>query len=111
MKIYIVQEFNRSDYDFDTDIKYHGAYTSKDNAIEKAKDVFEKLKAFYADEIDEHTYNEDMGEDEDEDYYFDEAGEVDFDIDDEMGFYKFTFGSEEDFELHSVEVKECILHE
>lgn len=110
MEIYIVQEFSRSDYAFETDIEYHGAYTSRDNAIEKAKSVFEKLKTFYADEIDKYTYKEDLDENEDEDYYFDEAGEVYFDIDDERGFYQFTFGSEEDFELHSVEVKKCTLH-
>lgn len=115
MKIYIVQEFSRADYDFSTDIKHYGAYVNRDEAIAKAQSVFEKLKQEYASEIDRYTRkededNEDFDEDDedfDEDYeYFDEDGEVEFYIDDEKGRYEFHFGSEEDYELFSVTVEE-----
>ena len=105
MEIYIVQEFSRADYDFSTDIEHHGAYVNREDAIVKAKEVFDGVKKLYEDDIDKYTYKED---DEDD---FDEDGEVKFRIDDESGYYEFTFGSEEDFELHSVEVVGCILHE
>lgn len=49
MKIYIVQEFSREDYDFSTDVKNYGAYVNRDEAIARAKCVFEKLKQTYAD--------------------------------------------------------------
>lgn len=112
MKIYIVQEFSRADYDFSTDIKHYGAYVNRDEAIAKAKSVFESLKQKYADEIDRYTRKEDTNFDEDdedwdEDYEeFDEDGEVEFYIDDEKGRYEFNFGSEEDYELFSVTVEE-----
>ena len=107
MEIYIVQEFSREDYDFSTDIEHHGAYVNKDKAIEKAKEVFAKLKHKYTDEIDQYTPKCD----EEDDEYFDEEGEVEFYIEDDKGFYAFSFGSEEDYELHEVKVVKCVLHE
>ena len=103
MKIYLVQEFSREDYDFSTDVKNYGAYVNRNDAIVKAKQVFENLKQLYADEIDQYTYKEDSDE------YFDEDGEVEFYTDDEKGRYEFNFGSEEDFELFSVTVEEIEL--
>ena len=100
MKIYLVQEFSRADYDFSTDIKHHGLYVNRCEAITKAKQVFENLKCEYEDEIDKYTYREDS------DDYFDEDGEVEFEIDESKGLYEFHFGSEEDFELFSVTVEE-----
>ena len=107
MEIYIVQEFSREDYDFSTDIEHHGAYVNKDKAIETAKEIFEKLKRKYADEIDQYTPKYD----EEDDEYFDEEGEVEFYIENDKGFYAFSFGSEEDYELHEVKVVKCVLHE
>lgn len=101
MKIYLVQEFTREDYDFSTDIKNYGAYVNRDEAIARAKSVFESLKEKYADEIDQYTYKED---EEHEDFDWD--GEVEFYTDDDKGRYEFNFGSEEDYELISVTVEE-----
>lgn len=101
MKIYLVQEFSRADYDFSTDIKHYGLYVNRDEAIVRARQVFEKLKEEYAKEIDQYTRKEDEDDD-----YFDEDGEVEFYIDDDKGRYEFHFGSEEDFELFSVTVEE-----
>jgi hypothetical protein len=101
MNIYLVQEFSRADYDFSTDIKHYGLYVNRDEAIAKAKSVFESLKQKYADEIDRYTRKEDTN--------FDEDGEVEFYIDDEKGRYEFNFGSEEDYELFSVTVEEIEL--
>lgn len=103
MKIYLVQEFSRADYDFSTDIKHYGLYVNRDEAIVRARQVFEKLKEEYAKEIDQYTYKEDSDES------FDEDGEVEFYIDDEKGRYEFNFGSEEDYELFSVTVEEIEL--
>lgn len=100
MKIYLVQEFSRADYDFSTDIKNHGLYVNRDEAVVRARQVFENLKEQYAKEIDKYTYKEDNDE------YFDEDGEVEFDIDEDKGWYEFSFGSEEDFELFRVTVEE-----
>lgn len=100
MNIYLVQEFSRADYDFSTDIKNHGLYINRNEAIVRARQIFEKLKEEYAKEIDQYTYKEDN------DDYFDEDGEVEFDIDEEKGWFEFTFGSEEDFELLRVTVEE-----
>jgi hypothetical protein len=114
MEIYVVQEFSMADYDFSADVEYHGAYINIDDAKEKAKSVFESLKEYYADDIEKYTRKEYEEEDDEEDSYedyFDEDGEVEFDIDEEKGYYELHFGSEEDFELHRVEIKECILHE
>ena len=91
MKIYLVQEFSRADYDFSTDIKNHGLYVNRDEAITKAQDVFENLKQEYADEFDKYECDD---------------GEVEFDIDEEKGWFEFSFGVEEDFELFRVTVEE-----
>lgn len=101
MKIYLVQEFSRADYDFSTDIKHYVAYTNRNEAIAVAKQIFENLKQKYANEIDQYTYKED-----EDNYGFDEDGEVKFDINDDKGWYEFKFGSEEDFELFRVTVEE-----
>ena len=91
MKIYLVQEFSRADYDFSTDIKHHGLYVNRNEAVAKAQDVFENLKQEYADEFEKYECDD---------------GEVEFDIDDDKGWYEFTFGVEEDFELFRVTVEE-----
>lgn len=93
MKIYLVQGFSRADYDFSTDIKNHGLYVNRDEAIVRARQVFEKLQ-------EQH-----ISEDEDDDC-FDEDVEVEFDIDEDKGWFEFSFGSEEDFELFRVTVEE-----
>ena len=93
MNIYLVQEFSRADYDFSTDIKNHGLYMNRDEAIVRARQVFEKLQ-------EQH-----ISEDEDDDC-FDEDVEVEFDIDEDKGWFEFSFGSEENFELFRVTVEE-----
>ena len=104
MKIYLVQEFGRSDYDFSTHIKHHGVRVNRDEAILIAKQVFEDIKKRYADEIDRYTYKEN-GDNED----FDEDGEVKFLVDNNKGIYEFHFGSEEDFELFRITIIEIEL--
>ena len=94
MKIYLVQEFSRADYDFSTDIKHHGLYVNRNEAIAKAKDVFDGLKQEYAEEFEKYECDD---------------GEVEFDVDDDKGWYEFTFGIEEDFELFRVTVEEIDL--
>lgn len=91
MNIYLVQEFSRADYDFSTDIKNHGLYMNRYEAIVRARQVFEKLQ-------EQH-----ISEDEDD---FDEDSEVEFDIDEDKGWFEFSFGSEENFELFRVTVEE-----
>lgn len=86
MNIYLVQEFSRADYDFSTDIKNHGLYVNRYEAIVRARQVFEKLQ-------EQH-----ISEDEDD--------EVEFDIDEDKGWFEFSFGSDEDFELFRVTVEE-----
>ncbi len=93
MKIYLVQEFSRADYDFSTDIKNHGLYINRDESIVKARQVFEKLQEQHISE-------------QDDDDYLDEDGEVEFDIDEDKGWFEFSFGSEENFELFRVTVEE-----
>ena len=93
MNIYLVQEFSRADYDFSTDIKNHGLYINRDEAIVRARQVFEKLQ-------EQHISKED------DDDYLDEDGEVEFDIDEDKGWFEFSFGSEENFELFRVTVEE-----
>lgn len=93
MNIYLVQEFSRADYDFSTDIKNRGLYINRDEAIVRARQVFEKLQ-------EQH-----ISEDEDDDD-FDEDVEVEFDIDEDKGWFEFSFGSEENFELFRVTVEE-----
>ena len=91
MNIYLVQEFSRADYDFSTDIKNHGLYVNRYEAIVRARQVFEKLQEEYADEFSKYEC---------------EDGEVEFDIDEEKGWFEFSFGFEEDFELFRVTVEE-----
>ena len=86
MNIYLVQEFSRADYDFSTDIKNHGLYVNQYEAIVRARQVFEKLQKQH------------ISEDEDD--------EVEFDIDEDKGWFEFSFGSDEDFELFRVTVEE-----
>ena len=93
MNIYLVQEFSRADYDFSTDIKNHGLYINRDESIVKARQVFEKLQEQHMSE-------------QDDDDYLDEDGEVEFDIDEDKGWFEFSFGSEENFELFRVTVEE-----
>lgn len=90
MKIYLVQEFSRADYDFSTDIKNHGLHVSRNEAVAHAKTIFENLTKEHEDEFDQYECD----------------GEVEFDIDDDKGWYEFTFGTEEDFELFRVTVEE-----
>ena len=91
MNIYLVQEFSRADYDFSTDIKNHGLYVNQYEAIVRARQVFEKLQEEYENEFSKYEC---------------EDGEVEFDIDEEKGWFEFSFGTEEDFELFRVTVEE-----
>ena len=103
MKIYTVQRMEKYDYDFSVILKKCGCFTDKEKAIKAARHEYEKLCSDCAEEIERYS-NEDEYRDIDEGMF--EAIE-----DDENGYYRISFGYEEDYEMHNVAVNEWELNE
>ena len=99
MKIYTVQGMHKADYDFSVEIFNLGCFTDKAKAIKKAKEDFETSKRTDFAEAIERYSNEEEYRDVDE-------GLLEIEEDDENGYYRLSFGHEEDYEVYSVAVDE-----
>lgn len=98
MKIYTVQRIDKIDYDFSVTTLKRGCFSNRNEALKRAKKEFEQLKNTFADEIDEYS-NE-------EEYSDVSEGALEMIEYPENGFYRISFGFEEDFEVHTIEVEE-----
>ena len=103
MKVYTVQRKDKFYYDFSVELKKCGCFTDIEEAKRKAKTVYEKMCGEYEDEMLEYS---DKNEYEDED-----DGALAIEEDFENGYYRISFGFEENYEVHSVAVDEWELHE
>ena len=83
MELYAVIKQSKYDYDFSVATTKHGIFVNKTEAINKAKAVFENLK-------------------EEDDYKLEN---LEYDIDEENGYFAMSFGFEEDYENHCVTVE------
>lgn len=98
MKVYTVERMDKFDYDFSVELKKHGCYADRNKALQRAKEVYEGMCGEYEDEMKEYS---------DESYYEDEAsGKLQVEEDSEYGYYRISFGLDEDYECHSVAVEE-----
>lgn len=88
MKVYTVQITDKYYYDFSVSTIKCGCFSSMTAALQKAKDVYEKLCS---------EFEEDM-----EDY--EDTTEIEEDPD--TGYYSIAFGDEEDHEVHIITVDE-----
>ena len=103
MKIYTIERMDKYDYDFSVEISKHGCFTNKEEAVQKAKLVYENMCGTYEDEMVKYS---------DEDCYEDVAsGKLYVEEDAENGYYCIAFGLEEDYECHSVAVEEWELED
>ena len=103
MKIYTVERMDKYDYDFSVQIKKGGCYSDKNKALERAKKVYESMCGEYEDEMLRYS-------DEDE---YPEVGEgaLEVEEDPENGYYRISFGFEEDYEVHCIAVEEWEMEE
>lgn len=102
MVIYTVQSMDKYDYDFSVEIGKHGAYQEKEDALEAAKEEFKKLKLSLAKELVLYS--------DDDDYPDEDSGRVQIETDEERGYYRISFGYQEDYECHSIAVDEWKLY-
>lgn len=99
MKIYIVERQDKIYYDFSVYTKKYQCTTNKEQALKKAKEVFESMCTEYADDIE--TYS-------DKEAYVDaDDGALEIVQNEADGFYRMSFGFEEDYEVHRVYIEEC----
>ena len=83
MELYAVVKQSKYDYDFSVLTTKHGIFVNKMEAINRAKTVFEGMQ-----------------EPGDED-----LENLEFEIDEENGYFEMSFGYEEDYENHCVTVE------
>lgn len=103
MKIYTVERMDKYDYDFSVELKKCGAFEDRKKAIRKAKEVFDSMCGEYEDEMLRYS---------DKDEYIDEdEGALHVIKDAVFGYYKISFGAEENYEVHSVAVEEWEVEE
>lgn len=98
MKIYTIQRIDKIYYDFSVTTIKRGCFADKTEALKRAKEEFERLKNTFADEIEEYSNEEEYPDVVD--------GAFDMFECPEKGYYQFTFGFEEDFEIHTIEMEE-----
>ena len=99
MKLYIVESEDKIYYDFSVYTRKHQCTFSKEQALQKAKEVFENLRVKHADDIE--TYS-------DKEAYVDvDDGALEIIERPEDGYYRMSFGFEEDYEVHKVYIAEC----
>lgn len=98
MKIYTVQRMDKIDYDFSVSLIKYGCFASKEKAKRKARLAYEKLLKEYAEEIEEYSNEE----------YYEEPGDglLEIEEDEENGYYRISFGFEEDYEMHNIAINE-----
>ena len=97
MKVYTVERMDKCDYVFSVQIRKGGCYSDKKKALERAKKMYKRMCREYEDEILR---------------YFDNLkGTLEVDEDHENGYYRISFGFEEDYEVHSVAVEEWEMEE
>lgn len=97
MKIYTVQIQEKIYYDFSVSTIKCGCFTTLEAALQKAKEVYEKLCSEFEEDIEE--YEEEYG------------GAAEFEEDPDTGYYSVAFGDEENHEVHLVTVDEWELRE
>lgn len=83
MELYAVIKQSKYDYDFSVETIKYGLFVNKAEAIYKAKKVFESLQ------------------DDDDD----ELEDLEYEIDEENGYFRMSFGYDEDYESHCVTVE------
>ena len=102
MKIYTVKGIHRIDYDFSIEFIKLGCFVDKNNALQRAKEAFEKAKAEdYAEDIAKYSDEEECCEVELVEFYENE----------ERGRYGLSFGMEEDYESYTITVDEWIVQD
>ena len=103
MKVYTVQRMDKIDYDFSVEVTNHGCYADKEDALHKANRAYKQLCAEYEEEMKRYA---------DESVYRDiDEGLLDIEEDEENGYYRISFGFEEDYECHSIGVDEWTVQE
>lgn len=99
MKVYTVLGMHKIDYDFSVEIFKLGCFTDKTKAFKKAKQAFENAKSVdFAYEIQQYSNKEK--------YRNVDEGALEIEEDDELGYYRLSFGFEEDYEVYNVAVDE-----
>lgn len=103
MRIYTVERMDKYDYDFSVVLRKCGAFEDRKKAIRKAKEVYDSMCGEYEDEMLRYS---------DKDEYIDEdEGALHVIKDAVFGYYKISFGTEENHEVHSVAVEEWEVEE
>jgi hypothetical protein len=99
MKVYTVLGMHKIDYDFSVETYKLGCSSDRNKALQMAKEAFEKAKTKdFAKEIERYS-NEEEYRDVDE-------GALEIEEYDELGYYRLSFGFEEDYEVYIVAVDE-----
>ena len=98
MKVYTVQRMDKYDYDFSVTLIKYGCFTDKEKAKETSKLAYKKLCEECEDEIKQYS-NED-------EYYDISEGALEVEEDEENGYYRISFGFEEDYEMHNIAINE-----
>ena len=93
MKVYTVEIQDKFYYDFSVTSIQCGCFVSKEVALQKAKEVYEKLCSEFEEDMEEYEDTTEIEEDPD------------------TGYYSIAFGEEEDHEVHLVTVDEWELKE
>ena len=100
MKVYTVERMDKYEYDFSVSLRKYGCFTDKEKAKAKAKSVYESMCDEYGDLMEEYYDTNNM---------YDGALEVEKDY--ENGYYRISFGYDEDYEMHSVAIDEWEVNE
>ena len=102
MNVYTVKGFHRIDYDFSTEFFNLGCFVNRNNALKRAKEEFEKAKTEdFAEDIARYSNEEECDEDE----------LVHFEENEEQGYYRLSFGMEENYESYRVSVDEWTIED
>ena len=94
MKIYTVERLDKFDYDFSVEHIKCGCFHNRNSALERSKQVYEKMCGEYEDEMRRYADEE-----------CEASGKTRVIEDDEYGYYLIAFGHDEDYECHSVSVE------
>ena len=101
MKVYTVQRMDKYDYDFSVELKKCGCFVNKTDAKRKAKEVYDGMRVEYKEDIVDYERAKNMYED---------YSLLEFEEDDENGYYRISFGDSDEYEYHSVAVDEYELN-
>lgn len=103
MKIYTVTQMDKFDYDFSVTLTKHGCFQERENALSKAKEVFKQMRFNHSEDIIRYSDEDDYPEEGD--------GAYCQEIDTQNGYYRMSFGFEDEYEVHSVSVDEWELED